>query len=75
MKEKIQENLTGSIICCFKMTKIPDFGHNNNSKMETGGKTMSQTIGTQSIQFDQAPYILGSASIVGTKEGEGPLGE
>ena len=36
---------------------------------------MSQTIGTQSIQFDQAPYILGSASIVGTKEGEGPLGE
>ena len=42
--------------------------------METGGKNMSQTIGTQSIQFDQAPYILGSASIVGTKEGEGPLG-
>ena len=36
---------------------------------------MSQTIGTQSIQFDQAPYILGSASIVGTKEGEGPLGK
>lgn len=35
---------------------------------------MSQTIGTQSIQFDEAPYILGSASIVGTKEGEGPLG-
>lgn len=36
---------------------------------------MSQTIGTQSIQFDEAPYILGSASIVGTKEGEGPLGK
>ena len=36
---------------------------------------MSQTIGTQSIQFDQAPYILGSASIVGKKEGEGPLGK
>ena len=35
---------------------------------------MSQTIGKQSIQFDEAPYILGSASIVGTKEGEGPLG-
>ena len=34
---------------------------------------MSQA-GTQSIQFDEAPYILSSASVVGTKEGEGPLG-
>ena len=31
--------------------------------------------GTQSIQFDQAPYILSSASIAGTKEGEGPFGK
>jgi len=36
---------------------------------------MSQTMGSQSIQFEQAPYIQGSASIVGTKEGEGPLGK
>lgn len=35
---------------------------------------MSQ-LGTQSIQFDKAPYILSWASIVGTKEGEGPLGK
>lgn len=35
---------------------------------------MSQK-GTQSIQFDKAPYILGTGSIVGTKEGEGPLGK
>lgn len=35
---------------------------------------MSQMVGSQSIQFDEAPYILGSASIVGKKEGEGPLG-
>lgn len=35
---------------------------------------MSQ-VGTQSIQFDEAPYILSSASIAGKKEGEGPLGE
>ncbi len=34
-----------------------------------------QTIGTQSIQFEHAPYILSSASVVGKKEGEGPLGE
>ena len=34
---------------------------------------MSQK-GIQSIQFEEAPYILSSASIVGTKEGEGPLG-
>lgn len=32
-------------------------------------------LGTQSIQFDQAPYILASASIAGKKEGEGPLGK
>lgn len=31
-------------------------------------------LGLQSIQFDQAPYLLSSASIVGKKEGEGPLG-
>ena len=32
-------------------------------------------LGLQSIQFDQAPYLLSSASIVGKKEGEGPLGK
>lgn len=35
---------------------------------------MSQ-IGSQSIQFEQAPYVISSASVVGTKEGEGPLGK
>lgn len=35
---------------------------------------MSQK-GIQSIEFDEAPYIMSSASVVGTKEGEGPLGE
>ena len=36
---------------------------------------MPQIVGKQSIQFEQAPYVLGSASIVGKKEGEGPLGK
>ena len=36
-------------------------------------KGMSQK-GTQSIQFEEAPYIISSASVVGKKEGEGPLG-
>lgn len=31
-------------------------------------------IGKQSLQFEEAPYIISSASIVGKKEGEGPLG-
>jgi len=31
--------------------------------------------GKQSIQFDDAPYIISSGSIVGKKEGEGPLGQ
>lgn len=35
---------------------------------------MSQ-LGLQSIQFEHAPYIQSSASIVGTREGEGPLGK
>ena len=36
---------------------------------------MSQMLGKQSIQFAQAPHILCGASIVGKKEGEGPLGK
>lgn len=33
---------------------------------------MSQILGTQSLRFDRAPYILSDASIVGEKEGQGP---
>ncbi len=36
---------------------------------------MSMQIGKQSLQFEDAPYIISSANIVGTKEGEGPLKE
>lgn len=32
-------------------------------------------LGKQSIQFDTAPYLLSTASVVGTKEGQGPLGK
>ena len=31
--------------------------------------------GKQSILFDEVPYIISSGSVVGKKEGEGPLGE
>ncbi len=31
--------------------------------------------GSQSIQFEKAPYLISSGSIVGKKEGEGPLGK
>ncbi len=31
--------------------------------------------GKQSIAFEESPYILSSASVVGKKEGEGPLGK
>lgn len=34
-----------------------------------------QQVGKQSLQFKEAPYIISSANIVGTKEGEGPLGD
>ncbi len=36
---------------------------------------MTQQIGNQSIRFERAPYILNAASVVGKKEGEGPLGK
>ncbi len=36
---------------------------------------MTQQMGSQSLQFAEAPFILSSASVVGKKEGEGPLGE
>lgn len=31
--------------------------------------------GAQSISYDRAPYLISSASVVGKKEGEGPIGE
>lgn len=36
---------------------------------------MNQTIGKQSVQFQEAVHILSGSSIVGKKEGEGPLGK
>lgn len=36
---------------------------------------MSDIAGKQSLRFSEAPYIISSASIVGKKEGEGPLGD
>ena len=35
----------------------------------------NQMMGKQSIRFGEAPYIIGNASVVGKKEGEGPLGK
>lgn len=35
---------------------------------------MGVQIGKQSLQFAEAPYIVSSGSIVGKREGEGPLG-
>jgi stage V sporulation protein AD len=35
---------------------------------------MAEALGKQSIQFVKAPHILSAASVVGKKEGEGPLG-
>lgn len=34
---------------------------------------MNQQIGRGSLCFSEAPFIIGAASVVGTKEGEGPL--
>ncbi len=34
---------------------------------------MSMQVGKQSLRFAEAPFIISSANIVGTKEGQGPL--
>ncbi len=36
---------------------------------------MGQMLGKQSVKFENAPYIIEGASIVGQKESEGPLGK
>lgn len=36
---------------------------------------MSDMIGKQSLRFTEAPFIVSSASVVGKKEGEGPLAD
>ena len=36
---------------------------------------MNQVIGSQSIAFQESPFIISSGSVVGTKEAEGPLGK
>lgn len=36
---------------------------------------MDQKVGLGSLRFKETPFILGAASIVGTKEGDGPLGD
>ena len=36
---------------------------------------MTQQMGSWSLQFAEAPFILSSASVAGKKEGEGPLGK
>ena len=38
-------------------------------------KETEQIRGSQSIVFTDAPYIISAASVVGSKEGEGPLGK
>ncbi len=36
---------------------------------------MNQIRGSQSIQFSQAPFLISSASVAGSKESQGPLGK
>ena len=35
---------------------------------------MGNHVGKSSVRFEEPVYIIGSASVVGPKEGEGPLG-
>ena len=40
-----------------------------------GGTILEKQIGKQSVRFENPPYIMSSAAIVGQKEGEGPYGK
>ena len=43
--------------------------------VDESGDYVMMTKGEQSIAFEQSPFLMGSASVVGQKEGEGPLGK
>ena len=38
-------------------------------------QALDQALGKQSVRFTQPVYCVNSASVVGKKEGEGPLGD
>ena len=42
---------------------------------EMGDSMIQKTMGAQSLAFTEAPCIISSASVVGKKESEGPLGD
>ena len=55
-----------------------EFQHNEAAHWYYGerrGKDMNQIRGSQSIQFSQAPFLISSASVAGSKESQGPLGK
>ena len=47
----------------------------NAAKDSTDKKPANQALGKQSVKFSSPVYLVNSASVVGKKEGEGPLGE
>lgn len=51
------------------------FTHTKKNEISGGAKMTQQTLGKQSVMLKQPVRILSGASIVGKKEGEGPLGE
>ena len=43
--------------------------------ISSNGTPVSQALGKQSVRFTSPVYLVNSASVVGKKEGEGPLGD
>lgn len=52
----------------------PVFGHLCQNRKRRKKMAENRMMGMQSVQFGEAPHIISSASVVGKKEGEGPLG-
>ena len=50
-------------------------GNNMSNTSKEEMKVPSQVLGKQSIKFTSPVYLVNSASVVGKKEGEGPLGD
>ena len=75
-----KSNLRGRKICEQKETKMIFYRYNNvcpphtKESLTKGSSDMEIQVGKQSLAFAEAPYIISSASIVGKKESEGPLG-
>ena len=63
-----------AVIFCMKNEKGKDWGCHMKQIGKQSGEQSGKRLGRASFRLEEPVYIVGSASVVGKKEGEGPLG-